>query len=430
MEAGRIHCDLLVIGAGMAGASAALFAAKRGLKTVLVGSTAGLQFAGGMLDLLGVQAPNTANIPALRPWEAMAALIQEQPLHPYARIPLQEIRRAFVEFTELLASAGLSYYCEPENNLQIITSLGTRKTTYLVPKSMQSNAAALAQKPPCLLVDFEGLKGFSARQISATLGKHWPGLRHASISLNGAVHKSYPQPLAWELENQAVRAVLVKALRKQLQGEEVIGLPAVLGLASAGQVQAELEKELGLKVFEIPMLPPSMPGLRLKETMEKLFVNLGIQTLLQRQVQKVARSEGDGFTAYIGPDEPLTMVRARGILLASGRFFGKGLHATRKGILETIFNLPVYQPENRALWHHEDLLHSQGHPINRAGLETDENFRPLNSDGNAAFPNLFAAGTILAHNDWMHLKCGSGLSLATAYAAVNAFVQTRSNAFG
>jgi hypothetical protein len=32
---------------------------------------------------------------------------------------------------------------------------------------------------------------------------------------------------------------------------------------------------------------------------------------------------------------------------------------------------------------------------------------------------LFAAGSILAHQDWMRMKCGSGLALSTAYAAVN-----------
>jgi glycerol-3-phosphate dehydrogenase subunit B len=31
---------------------------------------------------------------------------------------------------------------------------------------------------------------------------------------------------------------------------------------------------------------------------------------------------------------------------------------------------------------------------------------------------LFAAGSILAHQDWMRMKCGSGLAIATAYAAV------------
>jgi glycerol-3-phosphate dehydrogenase subunit B len=35
-------------------------------------------------------------------------------------------------------------------------------------------------------------------------------------------------------------------------------------------------------------------------------------------------------------------------------------------------------------------------------------------------PRLFAAGSILAHQDWVREKCGSGLALASAYGAVRA----------
>jgi glycerol-3-phosphate dehydrogenase subunit B len=110
-------------------------------------------------------------------------------------------------------------------------------------------------------------------------------------------------------------------------------------------------------------------------------------------------------------------------ILASGRFLGKGLHADRKHIHETIFDLPVTQPPDRTLWHRKDFLDSRGHPINRAGLEIDDSFRPLDSSGHPAFKLLFAAGSILAHQDWMRMKCGSGLALATGFAAVQSFVR-------
>jgi glycerol-3-phosphate dehydrogenase subunit B len=52
--------------------------------------------------------------------------------------------------------------------------------------------------------------------------------------------------------------------------------------------------------------------------------------------------------------------------------------------------------------------------VNRAGLEVDDRFRPLDKDGSPV-PGVFAAGSVLAHQDWMREKCGSGLALATAY---------------
>ena len=112
-----------------------------------------------------------------------------------------------------------------------------------------------------------------------------------------------------------------------------------------------------------------------------------------------------------------------GVVLASGRFFGGGLYADRNRISETVFDLPVYQPLDRASWHSTHFLHMEGHPINRAGLETDTNLRPLDANGRPAFRNLFAAGSILAHQDWMRMKCGSGLSVTTAYAAIKEFMR-------
>ncbi len=421
-----IHCDLLVIGAGLAGSAAALFAANRGISTVLIGRTGNLQFTSGLLDLLAGYPVEDANDFSQSPWESVARLTADIPMHPFALIDPPEIRQAFTEFLAFLSEVGLDYYVETERNIRIVTSLGTLKTTYALPTSMRHNATALKEKQPCLLIDFEGLKGYSACQIRETLTRSWPGLRSARVAV-GSGREYYPQPLADELENPSVQTDLVKAIRQHLRGEAFIGLPAVLGLSAASNVRQALEKQLGLPVFEIPMLPPSLPGLRMKEVLEKhLSGRKGVKTLFQQEVLEANRTEDQTFICHAGPGEPMVTIEARGIILASGRFFGKGLHATRKGIRETLFNLPVKQPESRSLWHHEDLLHPQGHPINLAGLETDKHFRPLGNDGQPVYRNLFAAGTILAHHDWMRMKCGGGLALSTAFGAVNAFLKMRS----
>jgi glycerol-3-phosphate dehydrogenase subunit B len=186
---------------------------------------------------------------------------------------------------------------------------------------------------------------------------------------------------------------------------------------------SDLEKLLGVPVFEIPTIPPSVAGLRLKEAFERGLRAKGVEYFSQERVLEVRHKADEYFELGIGRATPEHSVQSKGIILASGRFIGGGLHADRKRINETIFDLPVYQPDNRTEWHHRDFLDSGGHPVNRAGLEIDDSFRPLNNTRQPAFRTLFAAGSILAHNDWKRLKCGAGLAVASAFGAVKAFVR-------
>jgi glycerol-3-phosphate dehydrogenase subunit B len=88
-------------------------------------------------------------------------------------------------------------------------------------------------------------------------------------------------------------------------------------------------------------------------------------------------------------------------------------------VRESILGLPARQPASREAWHQRDFLDPSGHAINRAGLEIDGAWRPLDASGKPVWPRLFAVGSILAHQDWMRSKCGSGLAIATAWAALD-----------
>ena len=86
---------------------------------------------------------------------------------------------------------------------------------------------------------------------------------------------------------------------------------------------------------------------------------------------------------------------------------------------EPLLDLPVTQPANRADWYQERYTDPRGHPINRAGIEVDDCCRPLTKDGSIYSERLFAAGSILAHHDWIRSRSGAGIALATAFQAVN-----------
>jgi len=413
----EIKCDLLVIGTGMAGMAAALFAARRGIDTVQVGMTGEMNFASGLLDLLGVH-PVVTGQTWTNPWDGIRQLITDQPQHPYARIGIEAIRAGMKELVGFLNHAALPYHCHPAQNARIITPVGTLKTTYALPASMVEADQAIAHRPPCLLVDFPGLRGFSARQIKATLQDHWPALHTAHLPFPGLYGELQTERMARKLETIPAREQLAHAIRTHLGDAKAVGLPAVLGISRTQQVFSDIQQVVGVPLFEIPTMLPAITGLRLRECFERQLPKMGVRARYQQKVLSRPRLAGHEFIAPVGGETPEVQVRARAVILASGRFFGQGLHADRHVIRETIFSLPVHQPTDRTQWHHKDLFHDAGHPIHRAGLATDDLLRPSDEQGRCLYPNLFAAGSILAHQDWIRQKCGSGLAIASAYAAV------------
>ena len=419
-----IQCDLAVIGAGMAGMAATLFAVNRGLITVQIGSSAEIGFASGLFDLLGTHPIAERRIWG-DPWAATEALVRDIPKHPYARLEPAEIKAAFEELLSFLKKEGLPYAGYKDRNVKVITPLGTVKTTYAVPQSMWNGVKALEAKSRCVLAGIRGLKGFSTGLISDRLQWIWPQLRPVQIAFpeTDPGHEVYPEHLANALVIIRNRAKLVRALKPHIHDAEALGLPAILGLYNPNQVISYLESELGLPIFEIFTMPPAISGMRLKAAFERGLRAGRLHYFAQKRVLEVRKEANQEFEVITGRTTAEQTVISRGVILATGRFIGGGLAADRRQIRETLLGLPVFQPKDRSQWHREDLFDARGHAVNLAGLETDEYFRPMERNGKAAFETLYAAGSILAHQDWKRMKCGVGLAVATAYKAVNSFVE-------
>jgi len=413
----EMECRLAVVGTGMAGLSAALFAARRGIDTVLVGMTGPLVFSSGLLDLMGVHPLEEGRVRE-DPWEAVAEVRRDHPDHPYARLDPADMRKAMDEMVAFLGENGLEYRLDPHRNQQVVTALGTLKVTYGVPATMMDGARALRRKDPGLIVGFEGLKGFSSRQVAEALGASWPALRSCTVALVPSGTEVFSQQIAERLATHQGRKDWIEAVRPRLGDARVVGLPAVCGVYDGGAAFRAMREELGLPLFEIPTMPPTLTGLRLKALFEQHLPSCGIRCRFQQKVLKASMDGSKGLLLECGVEEPVLRVRCRGAVLATGRFFGRGLRADRKEVVEPLFQLPLHQPEGREQWHRRDFFHPAGHPVNRAGVVVDDLFRPVDAKGAPVVPGLFAAGSILAHQDWMRMKCGAGLAIATAYGAV------------
>lgn len=409
------NLDVVVVGNGLAGSAAALFAATQGLSVAVVGNGSQLPLSSGLLDLAGMVPGEKAY--HADPWEVVEALIQSDPGHPYGKLGAQTIGDAFQAFLGLLSDEGLGYtVCEA--NGRVITSVGTVKASYALPESMAAGAKALEQKAKTLIVGLRGLKGFQAKQVAQSAGTFWPGLSAVEIAPEGLGRPGdlYPEALARELDLPASRELLTQAILPHLDGHEAVGLPPILGMEKSREALAHLEASLGVPCFEIPGMPPTAAGVRLREALDRAFSRYGVATFVGGRVTEVSDGEA-GFSVTASLRGEKTVISARKMILATGRFMGGGLKGDRCRVMEPLLDLHVVQPQARDAWHRCDLFDPRGHAVNRAGVTADGFMHPLTSDGTPVNPDLFVAGSILAHQDWKREKSGAGISIATAFRA-------------
>ena len=417
----NLSVDLAIIGAGMAGMSAAVMAIARGLTVAQAGLTGEILFSSGFLDFMSIH-PISERRFWNNPWHAVQVLTRDNPDHPYARISSSLMNHAWDTMLAFFNREGLPYYRAVDENIQMITSQGTVKSTYCLPRTMLAGADGLKHQLPCLLVDFNGLRGFSAIQIAETLQNRWKNIQplHLCFPNTDGLTEQYPEQMAKAMEIPSNREKLAEMIRPHLKDALVVGMPAIMGIENSVQAVSDLSERLDRPVFEIPTIPPSAPGIRLKETFERALPKMGVNQFIQKRVLRVKFLSDGCFRLNIGNIEMENTITARAVILATGRFFGGGLVADLNGIRESVMNLPVVSPPERFQWHRDDFFDPCGHPIHLAGIDVDDRFRPLNESGMPAYPNLFAAGSILAHQDWIRSKSGVGLAFCTAAAAVDA----------
>lgn len=418
-ELRTITTDLAVIGSGLAGFSASIFALNKKIATAQAGNTGAVAYTTGYLDLLG--AAGTDHKEFLdTPWTGIEWLRKNQPDHPLARISDHEIKDAFAQVTSFLTHEGIEYDLPAENNRTAITPAGTSKPTYSVPRTMMAGVEAFASQARCVIVDFKGLRGFSAKQVVANLSPNWPHIRAERVTFpDMTAGEIYPEVMARALEVEATQKKLAEAVNEIAGDADVIGMPAIMGIHNPDQVMDQLSSYIGKPLFEIPTMPPSVPGIRLREMFEQVFPEKGLTLIPQQKITSL-EFQSDFITLDLKDNYGPIRIQAKTAILASGRFLSGGLEADINGIHEPLLGLAVTQPDDRNDWYREKYMDQRGHEINKCGLEVDESFRPLDKNGKVVDKRFFAAGIILAHQDWIRNRCGAGVAIATAYKAVQA----------
>ena len=417
------HYDVIVIGMGLAGLMAAKTAAEGGKSVLLLGKGVGrAHMYTGCIDLLGYY-PFGSSVSVENPFDSIDRLIEEMPNHPYARVGVPDIRKALTSFLGLFEGGDYHYVSRDEKNTVTLTPAGRTRPTYLLPSTMAWGG--LEDERDVLIVGFDGLNDFYSTYVAHNLNlfgiEGRLPFKARSISLpvsEFSTRKTAPAPvLARFFEEKGFRDRIAQAVRSELTGKERVAFPAVLGVERPQEVKRELEEKLGTTVFEIPTLPPSVPGFRLFQAFKRHVQRNGVTVIMGFAVTEALLRNGTCLGVSVTCPPVQRTYSADIFILATGSFFGGGLEARGDRAVEPIFDLPLHQPASRDTWFGDRFFSDDPHPIAQVGVMADERLNPIDEDGRAVVRNLHVAGSILSGSDPLREKSGGGIALCTGYKA-------------
>jgi glycerol-3-phosphate dehydrogenase subunit B len=395
--------DVIVIGMGLSGLMAAMTLAAGSKRVLIIGKGMGslCLFSNSVDVMKSMEGRNLQG--------GISAWISGHPDHPYTKVGVERIIEALSCFSSLF-DEPYTFTAPCNGNWRIPTAAGTYRFTFLVPSTM---ASGVDIGNGGIIVGIEEFRDFSALQASRGLN-----VRGATIALGGTTQSGVTSlALARLMEKPSFRGVFSSEVKKRLEGENRVGLPAVLGLRNPGRVKKDLMESIGAEVFEMPGLPPSIPGLRIFNRFKEWFDQKAEVTFLLGQGVDIGMVEGRTCTGVRVTNAPVSNTfRADSYILASGRFLSGGLVADEGKLYEPLFGLPIVQPSAPDGWF-RPFFFGAGHPTNEAGIEVDRHFRPVDSRGNVLLENVRVAGSILAHHNSVEEGSREGISLSTGYAA-------------
>jgi glycerol-3-phosphate dehydrogenase subunit B len=402
--------DTLIIGAGLAGLTAAWQLAVRRQRVRLIAKGWGAtHWSSGCIDLLGYYPVNNTS-PIEAPVSTIARLSMEQPNHPYAQVSLKQIDTALKTFQTLCAEAGYPLKGSIESNWLLPSAAGSVRPTCLAPETFL--AGDLTDPSPMLLVGIEGFNDFFPHLAAANLEAQNIPAEAIIIQIPGLHNRKQldAMVLARYFDDLDTTVELVEALKPHLGNAERIGFPAILGTSDALGVVRALESLLGRRVFEIPGLPPSVPGMRLHKILVEAIQKSGGQVFagMEAVSGKLTSDSSQIEAIYTEAAARPALHTAGNFILATGGILGGGIHTNHTGaVYDPIFDLPVQAPSEFVDWLQRDFLHPDGHPILGAGVLTSGNFK-------TEYENLFVIGSALP-GDFVRERSLEGVALVGGY---------------
>ena len=396
--------DLVVVGAGLAGVTAALAAAEAGAKVALCDAGQGATTHwSGMGHLFGPLAapPTTDGFTTTRSGrrfgsaERMAALLQSSPTHPYALLGwgADEVQRRAERALRLLqleatiaARAVTLPSCEGVLRAADLVATGTMTTGLGAPTFAAPS----------------GLRSCSAPWLAAL----WrdAGLGEAD-ALTFATQRRYESLVAAAADLSRLSAAEWTTLLAGAPGDGPLVLPPLLGttFAAAAALRAELSQALSRPVLEMVCGGEPVWGLRLRNLLDNACAAAPIARF--GTVAAVPQPRDGAWSLRSGADD-LSSPR---LILATGAAAWRGSAAISPRWVRAAAG--AVDGSHAAPWLPQ--------PFAMRGLQTDRRLAVLGEVG------LYACGGALAGHDSARDQTAFGLATATGIeAAVRALEAT------
>jgi glycerol-3-phosphate dehydrogenase subunit B len=397
------HHDVIVVGIGLSGLTAATRLAESGARVLVLAKGIGAtHLSPCTIDVLGY-APERVE----RPREALARLPEG---HPYALVGADGVAAAIDWFKAHVPGFTGSL----DDNLLLPTAVGALRPTAVVPESMAAGDLRGAAGE-ILVVGFRALKDFHAPLLADNLTR-------SGVAARAVVLDYVPEGradvnslgFARAFDDAGFRASVAAAVGAG--NAERVAFPAVLGIADAHAAWSDLQERLGRPVFEVPTLPPSVPGMRVFAVLRDALRRAGGRVILNAVVVGGERSGGRvaELRARVGLREQ--GYGADHVVLATGGFAAGGLaldsswqaHEVALGL--PVAGVPGPGEERFRPAYFDDQ------PMARAGIAVDRDLRP------AGVENVAVVGATLAGAEPWREKSGDGISLATGFRAAELIV--------
>ncbi len=387
------HYDAIVIGAGVAGFSAAVSLRQQGKKVAVLRQGAGASSISSGAWSFGAFA-NERYFDAVEP--SLKALEQNLP-HAFRR-----------KLPFLLASASGAirsvYIAQAPQAAGDLSARALRRVAVVGSKQWRYRGDLLARQ-----------WNESAKHLGLDTEFRSVDLPTISDSLDVPLSR-----VATELRTDEAVDAFAVGLSRLAEGVDLILIPSLFPSFGAFE---RAQTQVSIPIAETLCSTEPNAGHRLYRAIE---ASLRLHEIDCLDLQQLRIQPMGGILSEISILPAMGVgwvtLKADHFVIASGRFLGGGLGSRLQRVEETLLDLPLYFPQGTARISDRGTMIENAQEWSALGIRVDAQYRPLAEDGKPAFANLVACGSIIGKTEPGAAPSGLGVFAAMGRHCVASIV--------